>query len=178
MSKKISKISSRFVLLFKILIVLYPVFVTCSWFNLIEMQKDYFSFSRLPVDVDISTLRFPIRLSAYLVNMIPVLFVMLGFYYLIQLFKLYARNIIFSFQNIFYIRKIALTLFLQVLAGILIQPFLSLILTFDAPKGGHTISIGAGSDEISSLIIAGIVLLISWIMEEGRRLEEESALTV
>lgn len=178
MNQKIAKISQRFGWLFKVLIVLYPVFVTCSWFGIVDMQKDYFVFSRLPVDVDIHTLRFPIKFSAFLIDMIPVIFTMLGFYYLIQLFNLYANNIIFSFKNILYIRKIALNFFMQVLANILIQPFLSIILTFDAPKGGHIISIGAGSPEISTLIIAGIAFLVSWIMEEGRKLEEESSLTV
>lgn len=102
----------------------------------------------------------------------------MAFYYLIKLFQLYSKNIIFSTKNVFYIRKICFMLFLQVLAGLAVQPFISLILTMDAPPGGHIIGIGIGSDEVSNLIIAGIALLISWIMEEGRKLEEETILTV
>ena len=85
---------------------------------------------------------------------------------------------IFKLQNVMYTRKIGYTLLLQVLATLLIQPIVSLILTMDAPKGGHTIAIGLSGDEISNLVIGGIVVVISWIMEEGRKLQEETSLTI
>lgn len=175
---KISKISHRFSLVFKCLLVLYPFLVMAPWFGIID-QNNYINAALiLPVDVKIATLRWGIKLPALLLEFIPAFCVMLSLYYLIKLFQLYANNIIFSYQNVFLIRKIASVLFLEVLLIILVQPFLSLILTMDAPKGGHIISIGAGSPEITTLIIAGIAWLVSWIMEEGRKLEEETALTV
>jgi hypothetical protein len=110
--------------------------------------------------------------------MIPTVITMMTFYYLVKLFQLYANNIIFSDQNVSYLRKIGLLFFYQVIASIVIQPIISMILTFDAAKGGHIISLSFGGEDVSRLVIAGIAILISWIMEEGRKLEEETALTV
>lgn len=175
---KISKISHRFSVLFKLLLGAYPFLVIAPWSGIIDQNNLISSSLRLPVDVKIATLRLGIKIPAILLEFVPAACVMLSLYYLIKLFQLYAQNIIFSNQNVLLIRKIASILFLEVLLGILIQPFLSLVLTMDAPKGGHMVAIGLGNSEISSLIIAGIALLVSWIMEEGRKLEEETALTV
>jgi len=103
----------------------------------------------------------------------------MGFYYLSQLFMLYAKNIIFSLHNMLLIRKIGYTLVAQVLVSIIItQPLLSFMLTKDAIPGQLFIQSGVGGDEISNLLIGGIVILISWVMAEGRKLADEQALTI
>lgn len=175
---KIGRVSHRFSLLFKALLVIYPLLVISMWLGLITPPQGYFMPTRLPFYEELSTIRLPLRLLAGLVDMFPTVVVMMSFYYLVKLFQLYAKDIIFSYQNVVYIRKIGFTLLWQVFAMLLVQPFISLILTWDAPKGGHTIALGIGSDEIANLVIGGIVVLISWVMEEGRKLEEETALTV
>lgn len=175
---KINRISNGFRLLFQILFFMYPIFVIATWLGGITLPAQNISFARLPVDVDLHSLRFFIRFLACMVEMLPTAVVMMGFYYLVQLFKLYSQSNIFGLQNVILIKKIGVTLIAQVFASIITQPLLSLILTMDAPKGGHLISIGFGSDELSNLVIGGIVVLISWIMEEGRKLEEEKNLTI
>lgn len=40
------------------------------------------------------------------------------------------------------------------------------------------VAIGFSGDDLSSLVIGAIVVLISWVMEEGRKLEEDNILTV
>jgi len=175
---KINVISYHFSFLFKALIILYPLSVISMWLGLITFPQGYFSFGRLPVNVDLHSLRLTVRILACLVEMIPTLIVMMGFYYLIQLFKLYSQNSIFGMENVILIRKTAYTFIGQVIASFVTQPILSLVLTMDAPVGGHTIAIGLGSDEVSNLVIGGIVVLISRIMEEGRKLEEEKTLTI
>lgn len=175
---KIRKISHFLILSFKILMLTLPLLTIAYWFGLISLPKEYFSMFRVPVDVDITTLRFNLKLAACLIDLIPTGIVLLGFYYLIKLFELFSNQIFFGLQNVTYIRKIGFNLLLQFAASILVQPFISLILTFDAPKGGHTIAIGMGNNEISTLLIGTVVILFSWIMEEARKLEEEKSLTV
>lgn len=160
------------------MLILYPLVVIAVWLGGISPPKGYFTTARLPIDIELDSIRFALRGAACLVDMIPTACVMMSFYYLVKLFQLYAKNIVFSYENVKYIRKIGIMLFLQVVATMLIQPVLSLILTLDAAKGGHVIALGLGSDEITNLVIAGIVILISWVMEEGRKLEEEQTLTV
>lgn len=176
---KIAIIAYRFNIVFKILLVAYPIFVTATWFGIIPFPKNLFSFSLLPIEVDLETLRPTLRFYAFFVQALPMTIVMISFYYLIKLFQLYSKKIVFSHENIILIRKIGLMVMLEVLIDVfLVQPILSLILTFDAPTGGHLIAISFGNHQLSSLITAGIIMLISWIMDEARRLEEESSLTV
>lgn len=176
---KINIISQRFQLLFKAFLFLYPIMVigTCmGWFSMFPIE--YVASIRLPVDVDLPSLRLTVRILSCLILMIPTVIVMFGFYYLIQLFKLYAKNTIFDLNNVTLIKKIGITFIVQAIANIIIQPVLSIVLTMDAPPGGHVIAIGVGSHEVSNFVIGFIVVLISWIMEEGRKLEEEKQLTI
>lgn len=175
---KIKNISYKFSLIFKILLIIYPCIQASIWLGFLPTMNGYFSGLHLPIPVNLEALRFQWRLLGFLVALVPTSIIMFGFYYLIKLFQLYVKGVVFAQQNIYYIRKIALMFLLQVVATIVIQPFLSLILTLDAAPGGHIISIGLRGEEISNLIIAGIVFLIAWIMEEARKLDEERALTV
>lgn len=176
---KISKISHRFSLLFKALLIIYPLMVIAMWLGGFDIPIPYLSFTKLPpVGVDLHTLRFILRFWGCVIELFPTMIIMLGFYYLIQLFKLYANNIIFGPENVKLIKYIGYTLIGQVIISFITQPLLSIVLTLDAAPGHHMITLGIGSDEISNMIIGGIVVLISWIMEEGRKLEEETAFTV
>lgn len=175
---KISQISRFFACTFKLLMFIYPIFIIAYWLNIISVPRGYFAVSRYLVDVDINTLSINLRLIACFIDMIETSVVLMSFNYLTKLFNLYSENIIFSYQNVHYIRKLGYTLLWQVVASLLAQPLLSVVLTFNAPPGQHMISLGIGNQEISTLLIGGIVILISWIMEEGRKLEEEKSLTV
>ena len=174
---KIQKVSYRFSLIFKALIILYPLMVLAFWMQWISLPEGFFSVSRLPAG-KLEGTGLGIRSVGLLLDMIPTAFVMASFFYLIQLFHLFVKNIIFSEKNVFYIRKIGFMYLYHVVAAILTTPFLSFLLTFDAPKGSRMISLAIDGDNVSSLLIAGIVILISWIIEKGRNLEEETALTV
>ena len=160
-----------------IALVLFPILVVWFWLGKLPVPNGFFSItSRLPVDVDLSTIRLQLRFYACLVDMIPAIICMMSFYYLSKLFSLYAQNIIFSLENVLCIRKLGIFLLCQVAANLLIQPINSVILTYDAKPGEHLISIGIGGDEFSSLIIGGAVIVASWIMEEARKLDEEKIL--
>jgi len=176
---KINKVSLVFNFLFKALIILYPAIIISMWFGLLSIPPGYFSFSNLPILVDFNLLLPSIRLEACAVQMMSAIIVMLEFYYLCKLFKLYANNIIFSLQNMILIRKIGYTLVAQVLVSVIaVQPLLSFTLTKNAIPGQGFIQTGVGGDEISNLLIGCIVILISWIMAEGRKLADEQALTI
>jgi len=176
---KITRTSNTINFIFKSLIILYPAVIICMWFGLIAIPSGFFTFSRLPIVVDFGALEPSIQLAGCAIQLLSAIATIMGFYYLSQLFTLYSKNIIFSLQNMLLIRKIGYTFVAQVLVSIMItQPVLSFVLTKDAIPGQRFISSGIGSDEISNLLIAGIVILISWIMAEGRKLADEQALTI
>lgn len=174
----ISKLSIKLALLFKVLMILYPTMVILMWSGMLNIPFGYTAFSRLPIQVDFDALDAGIKISACLVQMIPALVLTLGFYYLVQLFNLYSKNIIFARENIKLIRKIGYTLILQAIAYIISQPLLSLILTIDAPPGQHALVLSFGSYEITNLCVGTVVILISIIMGEGHKLEEDKSFTI
>ena len=51
-------------------------------------------------------------------------------------------------------------------------------LTMHNPPGHHIVRVGLSSDNIIVLLIGIVVVLIAWVMEEGRKLQEEQRLTV
>lgn len=178
MSYQISTMSQKFNLLFKCLFIGYPIFIVAVWLFGISLPVGYFSISRLPVETELNTVRLSLRVLACLIYMIPTFMVMMIFYRLSQLFALYAKNVIFSEQNIICIRKIGFLLLWQGLANTLVQPFLTAILTWDAPKGQHIMAMGISADDVTYLMIGSVVVLIALIMEEGQKLEEEKSFTV
>ncbi len=176
--QKINKRSQTFSLLFKCLFILYPLFIITVWLGAISLPVGYFAISRMPIDMELHSIPLDLRIYACLVDMIPTVIVMLSFFYLAKLFQLYAKNIIFSHANVAYIRKLGIALLSQTITSILIQPILTIILTWDKPTGEHVAAMGFSGADMSYLVFAGIVIIISWVMEEGRKLEEERALTV
>jgi hypothetical protein len=53
-----------------------------------------------------------------------------------------------------------------------------MILTFASSPGRLTVSFGWSSTDFTALLVGGIVVIISWIMDEGRRLQEEQTLFI
>jgi hypothetical protein len=85
----------------------------------------------------------------------------LGLVCLNRLFKLYERNSFFEVDNVRYIKILGLV----VTGDGLIQTILQLL-------SSH------GSLDFSKLFVGGLIMLIAWIMDEGRKIQEEQELTV
>ncbi len=60
----------------------------------------------------------------------------------------------------------------------LLQPLISLCLSMANPPGHRVIALTFDAVSIAILITGSIVILISWIMLEGAKLEEEQAHTI
>lgn len=113
-----------------------------------------------------------------LVSFIPMLIDMFVVYCLIQLFRLYENNEIFSINHVKYLRNIGYAL----LTGQLIQPFyqfaMGLVLTLHNPPHHRYAAITLDQTNIAILLTALMAILISWIMAEGCKLYEEQQLTI
>lgn len=100
-------------------------------------------------------------------------------YFLIQLFKHYENGEIFSIKNIRYIKDIAITiLYGQLLINPLYQAMISAVLTWHNPVGERTALIMFSSTNIGLLLGAILIILVSWIMQEGHQLQKEQQYTV
>lgn len=109
-------------------------------------------------------------LSPLLLGWIEFAYTVIGIGLLYRLFGFYKSGLIFARATIQVYRWIALWL----LAGWIIPNFLQLISQFSFR--GQFARLSFSVDEF----LAGglLLMLISWIMDEGRKLQEEQALTV
>lgn len=174
--ERIQRVSHRFRLLFLVLIFCIPFFDALYWlfFNhlphtLIEIPVSQNAEMQLP---------FVTRLLAFLVSLLPVGIVTFGVYTLARLFALYEKAIIFSAANVRLFRTLGQTLLLWVVARLIYLPLLTLTISFNNPPGQRMIAAGFELADLTALITGAVVVLMSWVMEEGHELEDEQAHTV
>lgn len=169
-----------FILMFiatPILYILYwavfgtEIFVQLDW-NMANIPPD--SWTSL-VNGSLPT---PIRFVAFIISLIPIITFMYLYYFLMRLFGLYGRNIIFSMENVTYIRRVGITLLLWQILHPLYQVLLTFTLSINNEPGHRYISATFSTAQARDLIIAVMIIVISWIMKRGVELETEYQLTV
>jgi hypothetical protein len=75
-------------------------------------------------------------------------------------------------------RRLGYILIAEAIANPIHGALLSIALTLHNLPGQRMLSIGLSSRDLTGAIMGGIVLVISWVMDEGRKLEEEQTLTI
>jgi len=154
---------------------LVPLCLAAYWFFLNELPQSM--YAPLPVAPS-AELGHGLRLLGFLVTMIPCGVLLYALSRLRRLFALYRKGIIFDAQNVACYRDLGKSLLCWAGAAFIQTPLLSMIITLPNPPGTRLFMLGIGSGELDCLFLGGLVLLISWVMDEGRRLDEEQALTV
>jgi hypothetical protein len=179
---KIKRVSLCFRMLFQIAFITLPILVILSWIKapapLLTMAGDI-AINMIPHDYPIlHPLSTTTHLLGFLVSMIPVTVTLFTLHYLIKLFGLYEKGEIFSLQNVNLIRNIGYTLFIGQLINPIYDVLISLTLTWNNPPGHRLASITVDQTNIGILLVAFMVILISWIMAEAYKLREEQQLTI
>jgi len=118
------------------------------------------------------------RLLCFAATLPPVGVAMNGFWNLRGLFGLYAAGEVFTKRNVCRYRRLGRTLLYWAGAVFLHTPLLSLAMSAGMPQGQRHLVIAIGSIELVALFAGAVALVISWVMDEGRRIEEENALTI
>jgi Protein of unknown function (DUF2975) len=118
------------------------------------------------------------RLMGFVVMMIPTGIAMCGSYYLMKLFHLYEQGDIFNIANVRCFRKLSRVLIWWFIVGIVHKSLLSVALTLHNPPGQRMITLELSSSDLTALLTGVVLAVISWVMEEGRKLQEDQDLTV
>lgn len=173
---RIRKVSGTFRLLSTLAMVAIPLVVTLYWLAFDHLPEDMVA-GVLPGD----TLR-PLGLMPCLLALAaclpPTAALVRGFALLRRLFGLYGRGRVFSQDVVDCYRRLGRTLLCWGATLFLQTPLLALALSSANPPGRHVISVGIGTGELTAVFLGGLALLISWVMDEGRKLDEEQSLTV
>lgn len=188
--EKIAKISKIFKILFITAFFLVPVASLCFWLFIndipkhllqggpislaspIQTPEGWFYFGERPLSLLSRGLGF---LSSFFYDTA----MMLGLYYLIRLFSLYEKGAIFTSENVKAYKILGYTLFSYAL---FIKPIAEGIMvtavTFSNPPGHRYFSIGFGTPNVGYIMIGALIILISWVMNEGKKLQEEQSYTI
>lgn len=103
---------------------------------------------------------------------------MVGVRCLMQLFRLYEQGKIFQPSNVHCFRQLSRVLIWWFVAGIVHRSLLTVAMTLHNPPGQRQISLDLSSADLTALMLGSILAVIAWVMEEGRRLQEDQDLTV
>ncbi|WP_147819524.1 DUF2975 domain-containing protein [Salidesulfovibrio onnuriiensis] len=179
---KITKPSKYFALLFKVLFYLYPIAMFIFWLdcdvtNTGELILDYDTEST-PGMGDLADPEMWQRLCSFIAYMIPGAALMYIYHSLKKLFSLYSQGIIFEHENVKCFRGVAWGLIASNLLAIPAGTLISFIITVTNPEGDRLLHMGIDDTDISMVVVGIMLLVISRIMDEGRKMKEEQAFTV
>jgi len=184
MQPKIKRVSLLFKLLFQAVFIVLPLAHIISWISaptpiFLLGQGSGFILRIIPESTPIlHTLSLHTKLWGFLVSGIPVVVMECMVYFLIKLFGLYQRGEIFTLQNVKYLKKIGYALLIVQLARPICEGFLTMIVTWHNPPGHRIASVTMQGLDLTLILTAFLIILISWIMAEGCRLREEQQLTI
>lgn len=180
---RIMRLSKILQTCFWIWFALMPLIEVLYWsMDGLRFLEPIYNFNPIPIANEavkpLAEMSFSTKMMGMAVSFIPVLIDMFAIYSLIRLFKLFSANEFFTSKTVFWIRRSSLFL----LANQLIHPIyiaiLSLVLTIQNPPGQRMISVGIGNEQFTLIIVALTILLVSWIMDEGRKINEDLQGTV
>jgi hypothetical protein len=115
------------------------------------------------------------RLLGLACEFVPVAFTMWALWSLRQLFAIYSRGEVFSAGAFRALNNVAIALFGGVIASFVMQAPISFLLTYPLGHGHRFVSLAFGSNDVATLFLAGVVLVIARVMAEARRVAEENA---
>jgi len=91
------------------------------------------------------------------------------------LFFGYARGEVFTPRALSLINNIGVALFAGVIVTFAVHAPISLLLSWPMGPGHRLISLGLGSNDVSTLFSAGVILVIARVMVKARGLADENA---
>jgi hypothetical protein len=114
------------------------------------------------------------RLAALACEAAPAALVLWALWSLRQLFLRYASGDVFSNETLQLLHNVAVAIFAQVIVAFVAQGPMSFLLTYPLGHGHRDISLSLGSDDVFSVFMAGVVLVIARVMAVARRMADEN----
>lgn len=182
--ERIQKVSSYLLVIFNLLLIALPLLILTLWlFMETSLLKEaiseglFFDSVRTPEGViNLSMVSWDpltkfIGFMASLVGLLPIL---LGLFVLKPVFRNYGKSEIFNIFNARHYKYLGWLFFMDAL---ITKPLSSMLMvlavTLSNPPGHRFISISFGAPNMEALFCGVLVIVISWIMGEGYKLQEE-----
>lgn len=169
--EKLKKLSKNFRIIFQIIFYALPVLLVILWGNVKYIGEGWLSTLIIPASVHIYHKFTVINMFyGFLIDLIPVAIFMLSCHYLIKLFELYEKGIVFSLQNIIYIKKMGWLIAIQQAVHIFIyHPLIAFAMTVSNPFHENVMEMPFSRENLVIVVLGLMIVLIAAIMEEGRK---------
>lgn len=178
----ITKPSRRFALLFRVLFYLYPVATLCLWLWIDTTGSNEWMELDAITDVmngaPVRDFAMWQRLACFGASMLTGGAVMYVFHRLARLFDLYAGGEFFGSGTVACYRAVGWGLIAQQVLSLPEGGLLAVILTWNNPVGERLVTVSVDDANISLVVVGLMIILISRIMDEGRKMREEQQLTI
>ena len=179
--QKIHKLSLILRVFFQITFIAMPIMLIIFWLFAPFFYQNFHAFSGYYIPSGIEILH-PLTwlncLLGFMIDLLPTAVSMTIVYFLIKLFKLYECGEIFTKQNAKYIGNIAWTMLIGQVVGFIYEGLLSFAMTFNNPSGHRLSFFTFGTYDIYNILTAVMLIVISWVMVEGAKLNDEQKYTV
>ncbi|TMX46649.1 DUF2975 domain-containing protein [Photobacterium damselae] len=179
----IQKQSRRVRLFFQCLLFLTPIGVCYYWLTG-QTPNDFLTmmgFVQTSIDIGSYTQQ-PLTMMTRILAMISSLLlsgvILYALRVLIHLFKNYEQNEIFTLDNAKCYRKLGYSIFYWVGSSVVYGTAMSVILSFNNPPGERLLTVTFAGIDFLTLIFGMIILIISWVMQEGFRIADENNHTI
>jgi hypothetical protein len=175
---KIKKFSKYFHVLLSFLLVAIPLYYIAYWALINYLPETLINVNIHSTPLIPNKLPIKLQLIGFITSLLPLSALTYGLVNIRRLFSFYKEGVIFSFEHVSFFKNTAKALLLWVVLSILYESAKSVLFSAGNPPGSRVLKVGFSSAEITTLMVGAIVLIIAWVMDEGRILTEEKELTV
>lgn len=176
----ITKPSRRFALFLTLILYAYPIFLLWLWIDPANSASSlgFDLINTIMGETQIRETMLWQRLACFAASMLTGGVTMYMLHTLSRLFTLYGKGEFFGTQNVACYRAVGISFIVQQAVSLPEQALQTAILSWTNPVGQRVVAIGADDTNIALIAVGLMVIIISRIMDEGRKMQEEQQLTV
>ena len=168
----IERLSSAVSKLSYISIALMPLILVWIWMDPERIAQDFSDTGDLVLPEAIGFLT---RIFGFTLTIIPTTLMIMGLLSLQEFLSNLQKSDYFNPNNPTLLRKFAYMLLWSTLARPLIGALVSIVITINNPPGQRTVAFSLGTDEISGVFVALLIILLSLLMAESKSSIDERA---
>ncbi|GAO97677.1 hypothetical protein Cva_00313 [Caedimonas varicaedens] len=189
---RIQKVSSYLLIIFNVLLIALPLLIILQWIFIETKITDvgsvinfFGTFERTIQTpegfVNLSTIHWtpPLKILGLSSDILGLLPLLLSLFVLKSIFRNYQQGEIFSTANATHYRSLGWLFFLDaLLIKSLSNTLLVLAVTFTNPPGHRYLTVSFGTPNMKPLFCGILVIVISWVMLEASKLQDEQKFTI
>jgi len=175
---KIKKVSKLCYILLLGILILVPLYYIFYWLFINSLSESFVNINIEPIPETQHILSPKLQIIGFISSLLPLSALMYGLIYTRKLFAFFKDGVVFALEQVVLFKKISKALIFWVIFSIVYEGIKSVIFSFNNPVGERVLSLGLSSSQVGILFISIIILVIAWIMDEGRIINEENKLTV